>query len=130
MWLIKTTDTFDRWFISLGDTDRASVLAGMMVLRVKGPMLPRPWADTLKGSRYRNMKELRVQSQGDPIRAFFAFDPYRSAILLCAGKKTGNDKHFYDEMLPIAEREYKHHLTKLNDEENQHGQNAGTTAKG
>lgn len=27
------------------------------------------------GSRYPNMKELRIQHSGEPIRAFFAFDP-------------------------------------------------------
>ncbi|MBT1728491.1 type II toxin-antitoxin system RelE/ParE family toxin [Enterobacter quasimori] len=67
MWAINTTDRFDRWFTSLDDTDRASVLAAMLVLREKGPGLSRPYADTLKGSRHSNMKELRIQSKGDPL---------------------------------------------------------------
>lgn len=57
MWLIKTTDWFDDWFTSLSDSDRARVLASLIVLREKGPGLPRPYADTVKGSRYNNMKE-------------------------------------------------------------------------
>lgn len=85
MWTIKTTDTFDRWFASLNDTDRVSVLAALLVLREKGPGLSRPYADTVRGSRYSNMKELRIQSRGEPIRAFFAFDPTRTGIVLCAG---------------------------------------------
>lgn len=109
MWTIKTTDTFDHWFTSLNDSDRASVLAGLMVLREKGPGLPRPYADTLKGSRFSNMKELRIQSRGEPIRAFFAFDPVRTGIVLCAGNKGGNTR-FYDEMLPVADREYTNWL--------------------
>lgn len=109
MWTIKTTDTFDNWFTSLNDSDRASVLAGLMVLREKGPGLPRPYADTLKGSRFSNMKELRIQSRGEPIRAFFAFDPTRTGVVLCAGTKVGN-KRFYDEMLPVADREYTNWL--------------------
>jgi len=40
------------------------------------------------------MKELRVQSLGKPLGAFFAFDPKRKAVLLCAGNKTGNEKNF------------------------------------
>lgn len=68
--MIKTTDTFERWFTSFNDTDRASVLAALLVLREKGPGLSRPYADTLRGSRYSNMKELRIQSRGEPIRAF------------------------------------------------------------
>jgi len=110
VWLVKTTDRFDRWFRLLNDTDRACVLAALMVLREKGPGLGRPYADTLRGSAYINMKELRIQSRGDPIRAFFAFDPNRTAVVLCAGNKAGSDKRFYREMLPIADREFTHWL--------------------
>ena len=113
MWSVETTDTFDEWFDSLDDIDRANVLASMMVLRKRGPMLSRPYADTVNGSSYSNMKELRVQSKGNPIRAFFAFDSKRKGILLCAGNKTGNEKRFYEVMLPIADREFTAHLEKL-----------------
>jgi len=117
VWKIKTTDTFDEWFSRLDDTDRASVLASLMVLREKGPQLPRPYADTVKGSRYSNMKELRVQSRGIPIRAFFAFDPRRRGILLCAGNKAGNEKRFYEVMIPIADREFTQFLNTAENKE-------------
>ncbi|MBH2543396.1 type II toxin-antitoxin system RelE/ParE family toxin [Serratia marcescens] len=113
MWEIKTTDAFDNWFSSLHDADRAGVLAALMILREKGPRLPRPYADTVKGSRYSNMKELRIQSRGEPLRAFFAFDPYRIGIVLCAG----NEKRFYDRMLQIADREFTNWLNTLNEKE-------------
>ncbi len=116
MWTIETTNTFDEWFDILDDIDRTNVLASMIVLQERGPMLSRPYADTVKGSCHSNMKELRVQSKGDPIRAFFAFDPKRKGVLLCAGNKTGNDKRFYDEMIPIADREFTAHLARLNQE--------------
>jgi hypothetical protein len=115
MWEITTTDTFDGWFDALDDTDRTNVLAALLVLREKGPTLSRPYADTVKGSQYSNMKELRVQSKGNPIRAFFAFDPKRAGILLCAGEKTGNEKRFYEVMIPLADREFTAHLKKLNE---------------
>ncbi|WP_210453742.1 type II toxin-antitoxin system RelE/ParE family toxin [Pantoea ananatis] len=117
MWPIKTTDTFDCWFTSLSDIDRADVLAALLVLREKGPGLSRPYADTLKGSRYSNMKERRIQSRGDPLRAFFAFDPARTGIVLCAGNKVGNEKCFYDAMLPVADREFTHWLNTLKNKE-------------
>ena len=116
MWTIQTTNTFDEWFDILDDIDRTNVLSSMIVLQERGPMLSRPYADTVKGSCHSNMKELRVQSKGDPIRAFFAFDPKRKGVLLCAGNKTGNDKRFYDEMIPIADREFTAHLERLNQE--------------
>lgn len=117
MWSIKTTDTFDHWFISLNDSDRASVLAALMVLREKGPGLSRPYADTLKGSCFSNMKELRIQSRGEPMRAFFAFDPARTGIVLCAGNKVGNEKRFYAEMIPVADREFTNWLNTLKQKE-------------
>lgn len=112
MWKVETTDAFDEWFDDLDDTDRGSVAASMILLEEKGPMLKRPHADTVNSSSYSNMKELRVQSKGDPIRAFFAFDPERKGILLCAGSKTGNEKRFYKEMIPIADKEFSAHLEK------------------
>ncbi|RUR05733.1 type II toxin-antitoxin system RelE/ParE family toxin [Legionella sp. km772] len=116
MWAIETTDTFDEWFNALDDTNRADILASIFVLQEKGPMLSRPHADTVNGSCHNNMKELRVQSKGDPIRVFFAFDPTRRGILLCAGNKTGKEKRFYDVMIPIADREFTAHLERLKKE--------------
>lgn len=58
------------------------------------------------------MKELRIQSKGQPIRAFFAFDPKRRGIVLCAGDKTGDEKRFYEVMIPIADKEFAAHLEK------------------
>jgi DNA-binding XRE family transcriptional regulator len=40
------------------------------------------------------MKELRTQHRGRPLRAFYAFDPRRLAILLIGGDKTA-DGRFY-----------------------------------
>ncbi|MCB1044843.1 MAG: type II toxin-antitoxin system RelE/ParE family toxin [Acidobacteria bacterium] len=113
MWTIITTDTFDVWFDGLDDTDRANVLACMIVLRERGPMLPRPYADTVKESIHSNMKELRIQSKGKPIKAFFAFDPKRTGVLLCAGNKGSDEKRFYTTMIPIADREFTAHMEKL-----------------
>ena len=116
MWAIETTDTFDDWFNALDDTDRSNVLASMLVLREKGPMLSRPYSDTVYGSCHSNMKELRIQSKGNPLRAFFAFDPKRKGILLCAGDKSKNEKRFYEVMIPIADREFSAHLERLKKE--------------
>ncbi len=116
MWVIETTDTFDEWYDTLCDTDRANVLASLLVLQERGPLLSRPYADTVKNSCHSNMKELRIQSRGDPIRVFYAFDSDRRGVLLCAGNKTGNEKRFYVVMIPIADREFKAHLEKLKKE--------------
>ena len=113
MWDIETTDTFDAWYEELDDTQRSDVLAGMLLLQEKGPQLSRPYADTLNGAKFLNMKELRIQSKGQPLRAFYAFDPKRVGVVLCAGNKVGNEKQFYKNMIPVAEKEYQLHLDKL-----------------
>lgn len=95
MWNVVTTETFDHWFYEQITALQDEVLATLKILQEFGPQLGRPYADTVKGSQYHNMKELRIQFAGSPIRAFFAFDNERSAIVLCAGDKTGaNEKRF------------------------------------
>ena len=113
MWDVITTDRFDEWFDSMDDNDRANIIAGMLLLETKGPALSRPYADTIEGSNFSNMKELRIPSKGKPLRAFFAFDPNRKAILLCAGNKSGNEKRFYKTIIPLADKEYQNHLDSM-----------------
>jgi len=113
MWTVITTDIFDEWYNNLDDTDRVNVLAGMLLLREKGPALSRPYTDTVAGSKFPNMKELRIQSKGKPLRAFFAFDPERKAVILCAGNKSGKEKRFYKHMIKLADKEYGSHLDNL-----------------
>ena len=115
MWVVKTTDRFDTWFEAQSDRDRANVLAAMLLLRDRGPRLTRPYADFVKGSRFGNMKEMRIQSQGRPIRAMFAFDPKREATVLCAGDKSKEPKRFYRKMVAIADDEFASHLARFNE---------------
>lgn len=86
----------------------------MLVLAAIGPSLGRPRVDTVEGSKHPNIKELRIQSQGKPIRIFFAFDPVRNAVLLVGGDKSGK-KRFYKEMTPQADQIYDRHLEELED---------------
>lgn len=112
MWTVLFSQRFDDWLSEQDGALQDKVLADLGKLKIYGPELPRPYADTLKGSRYKNMKELRVQFAGHPIRAFYAFDPVRRAIILCAGDKS-NDKRFYEKMLCIADDEFQTYLRNL-----------------
>tara|TARA_A100000171_G_scaffold53042_1_gene75755 strand:+ start:10063 stop:10419 length:357 start_codon:yes stop_codon:yes gene_type:complete len=115
MWEVEFTDEFEQWWHELDEEEQVSLAASVTLLEQLGPGLPRPHADTVKGSAYSNMKELRTQHQGRPLRTFFAFDPRRMAILLIGGDKTGDDR-FYDLMIPEADRLYEEHLQELKDE--------------
>lgn len=111
-WDVEYTDAFGQWWDTLDDEAQDRLRTSVMLLQQFGPSLPRPHADTIEGSRHANMKELRTQVQGRPLRTFFAFDPRRSAILLIGGDKTG-DKRFYDKMIPEADRLYDEYLEEL-----------------
>jgi hypothetical protein len=115
MWEVEYTDEFEVWWNTLDKDEQDSVAVGVEMLQEYGPNLPRPVADTLKGSKHSNMKELRTQHQGRPLRTMFAFDPRRCAILLIGGDKTG-DKRFYDRMIPLADKLYDQHLKTLKEE--------------
>ncbi|EEN2846428.1 type II toxin-antitoxin system RelE/ParE family toxin [Salmonella enterica] len=112
MCTVLFSQRFDNWLSEQDEELQEKVLADLGKLKVYGPELPRPYADTIKGSRYKNMKELRVQHSVRPVRAFYAFDPVRRAIVLCAGDKS-NDKRFYDKLVRIAEDEFTAHLNNL-----------------
>ena len=58
-WDYETTDELDQWVESLDQPERNEVAAMLGALTRLGPSLGRPDADTLNGSSYANMKELR-----------------------------------------------------------------------
>ena len=66
------------------------------------------------------MRELRAQSGGDPLRMLYAFDPSRTAILLVAGDKTGDDR-WYETYVPVADRLFERHLRTIEKERAEHG---------
>ncbi|MGP6157018.1 MAG: type II toxin-antitoxin system RelE/ParE family toxin [Vulcanimicrobiaceae bacterium] len=111
-WAVEYTDQFEAWYLALDEQqqDRIDFVVGL--LEGKGPLLGRPYVDTIRASQYPNMKELRVQAAGDPIRVFFAFDLRRAAILLIGGDKTG-DEQFYERLVPVADALYAEHLDEL-----------------
>jgi hypothetical protein len=111
-WKVEVSDEFERWQESLTDDEKVRVDASIIVLEHVGPALGRPHVDTLKNSRIKNLKELRVQQSGRPFRILFVFDPRRVAFLLLGGDKTG-DARWYRKMIPLAETIYERHLKSL-----------------
>ncbi|HWL95373.1 MAG TPA: type II toxin-antitoxin system RelE/ParE family toxin [Phycisphaerae bacterium] len=112
MWEVEYTDEFEAWWEALAEDVQESLAHDVDVLAQIGPGLGRPRVDTIHGSKFRNMKELRTQHKGEPYRTFFAFDPRRCAILLIGGCKTGDDR-FYEEYVPWADKLYQEHLDEL-----------------
>lgn len=70
-----------------------------------------PYADTLKGSKHANMKELRFAADDGAWRVAYAFDPERQAILLVAGDKSGQStRRFYRQLIARADARFDEHL--------------------
>jgi len=112
-WKIVFDDDFASEFADLSDGVQVALAANTELLVEFGPKLVRPHADTLSGSKYANMKELRFTAGDGVWRVAFAFDPERKAVLLVAGDKSGGStKRFYKNLIKTADQRYSRHLAK------------------
>lgn len=115
--MVRTSEAFDRWWATCDSALQDTIAAYVGRLQAVGPQLSRPYADTLRGSSVKNLKELRLQHRGPPYRVLYAFDPRREAVLLLGGVKAG-DGGWYSDAVPRAEVVYARHLADL---ESNHG---------
>ncbi|WP_449061380.1 type II toxin-antitoxin system RelE/ParE family toxin [Planomonospora algeriensis] len=105
-WDIYVVNEVREWIEQLDDATHARVVQAIDALAEGGPGLGRPLVDTITGSSIQNLKELRPGT----VRILFAFDPWRSSILLVAGDKAGRWKSWYEEAIPLAEHRYEVYL--------------------
>jgi hypothetical protein len=119
-WNVEYTNFFGEWWDALGESEQESVAASVRLLEEYGPELRHPYSSQIKGSQFGQLRELRIQHQGEPYRVLYAFDPTRTAILLLGGNKTGQGR-WYERNIPHAEALFREHLAQLK-EENDHGQ--------
>lgn len=113
-WVVEIGDEFEPEFNALHENVQMEILALARLLQQFGPRLGRPRVDTLNGSRYANMKELRFSAVGGEWRVGFAFDTKRKAILLVAADKSGSsEKRFYRELIRKADERFSAHLARL-----------------
>lgn len=110
-WEVLFDENFAREFESLHPDVQDELLARAKLLERIGPQLGRPHVDTLKGSKYTNMKELRFDADDGVWRVAFAFDRERCAILLVAGDKAGQSQaNFYRQLIKKADKRFEQHL--------------------
>jgi hypothetical protein len=109
---VEYTGEFGEWWATLDEDTQEDIAAMVTQLETRGPQLPFPYSSAIRGSRHGHMRELRVQSGGEPLRIFYAFDPRRTAILLLGGNKGGDDR-FYERMIPLADRLYDEYLDEI-----------------
>ena len=113
VWEIETTDEYNAWFLKQTEESQAIIQMKAEFLKMYGPHLPRPHADTLKGSKLSNLKELRAHTESHVFRVAFLFDEERKAILLIGGDKKGkNENRFYRNLIKQAEEIYRQYKEK------------------
>jgi hypothetical protein len=110
-WEIELTARAEQWFMALDIEDAEKIAAAIDELERQGPTLGRPFVDQIKSSRHHNMKELR--SIGGQLRALFAFDPKRTAIVLLGGDKADDWSGWYERNISTADDLYDEHLQNL-----------------
>lgn len=112
-WQVFVADEVREWIDGLDAPMFARVVQAIDTLADLGPGLGRPLVDTIRGSTIANLKELRPGT----VRILFAFDPWRSSILLVAGNKAGRWNEWYQEAIPLAELRYERYLRERAEEE-------------
>lgn len=116
-WTVRFHPEFKSEFSELAQEIQDELLAEAGFLEKFGPETGRPHVDTLRGSSFANMKELRFEAADGEWRVAFAFDPRREAVLLVAGDKTGgSEKKFYLRLIRKADERYQRHLAELQQE--------------
>jgi hypothetical protein len=111
-WIVTFFEDFELEFEKLPSVVQNAVFARLLLLEKDGPSLGRPHADTLIGSKYSNMKELRCSADNGVWRIAFAFDPQRQAVVLVAGDKAGvNERRFYRQLIEKADARFDRHLS-------------------
>jgi hypothetical protein len=111
-WIVRFETKFDEEFDELSEKVQDELLSHAVLLERFGPQLGRPFVDTLKGSKYSNMKELRFKADQGVWRVVFAYDPKRQAILLVAGNKSGvSEARFYKELIRKADERFFRYLS-------------------
>ena len=110
-WTVLFHNALFEEFDALDEAVQDELLVKVGLLRELGPKLRRPHADTLKGSKHANMKELRFEADDGVWRAAYAFDPVRRAIVLVAGDKSGGSSdQFYRRLIEKADVRFDEHL--------------------
>jgi len=117
-WTVLFHDQFVREYEHLSEQVQDELLVLVKLLQEFGFSLGRPHVDTLKNSKFKNMKELRFKADDGVWRVAFAFDPKRQAIILVAGDKSGgSQKRFYKQLIANADKRFQSHLDDLKKEE-------------
>lgn len=114
-WSLVVHSDVREWLDEIRKVDRATAAltaqAITQVLEGAGPDERRPLVDRIKGSRIRELRELRPATVGSAeVRLLFAFDPWRRMVVLVAGARPGGWAKWHRDAVPLAEARFQDYL--------------------
>ena len=112
VWKIEFDGAFEAEFAAFTEEVQDALLTAAKLLADYGPQLGRPHADTLKGSEFANMKELRFEGGGGNGGRHWV-DPERKGIAGCRRQIRRSEKLFYKRLIAKADGRYAAHLETL-----------------
>lgn len=62
-WEIELTQECEGWYLSLSDAEAESVAFVVDLLASQGPQLKMPYSSQIKGTRFGQLRELRIQHE-------------------------------------------------------------------
>jgi hypothetical protein len=114
----KYTKEYEDWFTSQDEEAKILINAKVNVLQEFGPNIGRPYVDTIKGTKFKNLKELRINHKKYVLRILLIFDKKRNCWLLIGGNKKGkNEEDFYKKIIKQAEDLIKKYSEILEDKD-------------
>jgi hypothetical protein len=110
-WTVEVTDQFEAWWDHLSEDERVSIDGMIHVLEAHGPLLDAPYSIETAGSRYPQLRQLRVPHQGRDICVLYISDDWRSTLVLLTGGAAGRGEEFCSpEQVSVAEAIYGTYL--------------------
>ena len=112
-WTVEVTDDFEAWWDGLGEEERISVDGMIRVLETHGPSLGSPYSIEIVGSRYPQLRQLRVPHQEHVICVLYVIDEWREALVLLTGTTAGAvDEVCPPDSIARADHIYGSYLTR------------------
>lgn len=113
-WSLVAHPEVREWLYDIRKADRATatmtVRAIQQVLAGAGPEEARPLVERIKGSRVRELRELRPATAGHTeVKVLFAFVG-DCMVLFVAGENPGTWAKWYRDAVPMAEKRYQEYL--------------------
>ena len=113
-WKVIAVEPCLSWLDGVRQADRPTLVRigqAITALAAEGPGLGPPLVVTVSGSRLPNLNELRPGFSGaTEVRLLFIFDPYRHAVFLVGGDKSGKWSDWHRTAIVQAEEAYARYL--------------------